>query len=141
MKLSVKVCELCGKRSARYVCQECGKAICERCIEPYEWLCLECYGKAEAPARVGAEGRKIHQIPFIKLFITGFMLMFIGMIILFLAALLTGLKDSFNFIFLIGPIPIILGYGQYSLLLILLATVLTIMCLAAFIFLSRRRIR
>jgi uncharacterized membrane protein len=76
-----------------------------------------------------------------KIFIIGFMLMFIGMIILFLAALLAGLKESFSFIFLIGPIPIIFGSGQYSLPLIVLATVLTIICLAAFIFLSRRRVR
>jgi uncharacterized membrane protein len=76
-----------------------------------------------------------------KIFIIGFMLMFIGMIILFLAALLAGLKESFSFIFLIGPIPIIFGSGQYSLPLIVLTTVLTIICLAAFIFLSRRRVR
>ncbi|MBS7634833.1 DUF131 domain-containing protein [Candidatus Bathyarchaeota archaeon] len=140
--MSVKICELCGKRNARYICQECGKAVCERCIEPYTWLCLECYGKTEVSARLGAEteGREVLQSSFIKLFIIGFMLMFIGMIILFLAALLTGLKDSLSFIFLIGPIPIILGSGQYSLLLIILATVLTIICLAAFIFVSRRRI-
>ncbi len=141
--MGVKICELCGKRSARYICQECGKAVCERCIEPYMWLCFECYGKTEASARVesGIEGKTIFQTSFMKIFIVGFMLIFIGMMILFLATLLTGLKDSFSFIFLIGPIPIIFGSGQYSLPLILLATVLTIICLAAFIFLSRRRIR
>ena len=66
--------------------------------------------------------------------------MFVGMMTLILAALLTGLKDSLGFIFLIGPIPIILGSGQHASILIIIGAALTLICLIIFILLNRRGI-
>ena len=143
--LSIKICELCGERNAKYICQECGRAVCEQCIEPYSWLCLDCYRKTKTEEKTPSSemetyGRSLFQIPFMKIFFLGFLLIFAGMIILMLATIFFGLKDSFGLILLIGPIPIIFGTGQISLPLIILAITLTILCIIVFILLSRRKI-
>jgi len=134
----MKLCELCGVRAARYVCQECGRSICERCIKPYSWLCLECHKSILAP---GEEAEEILPIPFMKMFFLGFILMFAGVIILLLASLLSGLKISLGGIIMIGPIPIIFGAGENLALLIMLGVVLTIICLIIFLVLLKRGIR
>ncbi|MEM2939266.1 MAG: DUF131 domain-containing protein [Candidatus Bathyarchaeia archaeon] len=141
--MGIKICELCSKRNAKYVCQECSRAICERCLEPYTWLCLECYRKigGTLSQEPESEEKTLFQIPFIKIFLMGFILMFIGIIVIILATLVLGLKNSFSLIFLIGPIPIIFGGGEYSIPLIILATVLTVICIIIFILYSKRGIR
>jgi len=138
--MNAKICELCGKRSAKYICQECGRAICEACIEPYTWLCLDCYGKTKGYAE--EKTQEILHIPLsIKLFLLSFILMFAGVLILVLTALLSGLTGSLGIILLLGPIPIIIGYGEHVIPLLILATVLTIICIVIFIFFSRCRMK
>lgn len=141
--MGIKICELCGKRNAKYVCQECSRVICERCLEPYTWLCLECYRKTGGTLSQESESEEktLLQTPFIKIFLMGFILMFIGVMVIILAALFSGLKNSFSLIFLIGPIPIIFGGGEYSTPLIILAIVLTIISIIVFIILSKRGIK
>lgn len=134
----MKLCDICGKRAARYVCQECGRIICERCIEPYSWLCPECY-KREVGITPGME-MKI-KIPFAKMLILGFILIFVGSIILVLASLFYGLKISLGGFILIGPIPIVFGAGEYSIPLIIVGLALTAICIVAFILLSRHHIK
>lgn len=134
----MKICELCGVRTARYVCQECGRSICERCIKPYSWLCLECQKKILAPSE---EAEETPPIPFMKMFFLGFILMFAGVIILLLALLLSGLKISLGGIIIVGPIPIIFGAGENVALLIMLGAALTIICLIIFLVLVKRGIR
>ena len=53
---------------------------------------------------------------------------------------LPGSNGGFNggAVILIGPIPIILGTGSYSLVLIALAAVLTVIALGFFLFLRRK---
>lgn len=105
------------------------------------WLCKECYEKIKGSNEGNrAEEKILLNFPFVKMFLFGFILIFIGMMILILAALLTGLKNSLGFIFLIGPIPIILGSGQFAPALIIIGAVLTIICLIIFILLNRRGI-
>lgn len=134
----MKFCDICGRRAAKYVCQECGRVICERCIEPYSWLCPECYGK-EIGITPDLE-TKI-RIPFIKIFVLGLILIFVGSIILVLASLLYGLKISLGGFILIGPIPIIFGAGEYSIPIIILGLALAVICILAFIFLGRHHIK
>lgn len=79
------------------------------------------------------------RIPFMKMFILGFMLMFIGAIILILAALFSGLKVSFGIIFL--PIPIIFGAGEQAVPLMIIASTLAIIIyIVIFIFLIKRKL-
>jgi len=74
-----------------------------------------------------------------KIFILGFILTFIGAIILILAALFSGLKVSFGIVFL--PIPIIFGAGEQAVpLMIIAATLAIIIYVIIFILLIKRRL-
>ncbi len=75
-----------------------------------------------------------------KFFLAGFSLIFVGVVIVMIATLIYGLPDSAGLIVFIGPIPIILGAGEYSFLAIVLAVVLTIISIAFFILLRKRRL-
>jgi len=75
-----------------------------------------------------------------KMFLLGFILMFIGVIILVLAALVSGLKESLSLIFLIGPIPIILGAGENIILPIVFAAILITIYIIVMVLLAKRKI-
>lgn len=74
-----------------------------------------------------------------KVFLAGFFLLFIGVVILMIATLIYGLPDSVGLIVFIGPIPIILGAGEYSFLAIMLAVVLTILSITFFMILRKQK--
>ena len=75
-----------------------------------------------------------------KVFLAGFILIFIGMMILMIAGLMGGISQSFGLIVFVGPIPIILGAGKYPLLAILLAIILTVLGIIMFILLKKQTI-
>jgi len=72
-----------------------------------------------------------------KVFLVGFLLIFLGTIILLIAGLIGGISQSFGLVIFIGPIPIILGAGKYSLLAVLLAVILTIIGVVLFVILRK----
>jgi len=77
-----------------------------------------------------------------KLFFVGFFLAFTGFIVLIIAAALQGnLSVSGGLIIFIGPIPIILGSGPYSVFAILLAVILTIIGFIVFLLLRKQDVR
>ena len=81
--MQVRQCEICGKRAARYVCQECGRQVCERCLELHVWVCSECYNRLRPEAPV--------MKPFswsmpLKLFFLGFLLTFVGIVLVMIAS-------------------------------------------------------
>ncbi len=133
--MQVRPCNICGKRAARYVCQECGHEVCEMCLEPQTWVCSDCYSrlKPEAPA---LEAFPL-STPF-KLFLLGFSLIFIGMIFMMITAILSGAPATMGTIIFVGPIPIILGAGPYSIWAIILAIVLTILGVILFVTLRKQ---
>jgi len=136
-----KLCEICGKRTARHVCQECGRKTCEVCLEPSKWLCSECYRKIEHETPMPeAEANLSLNIPFVKLFILGFFLIFIGMVILIVAALISGSTESFSFFVIIGFIPIVFGAGQDLFWPLLFAIILTVLSIGFFIILWKRKV-
>jgi len=135
-----KLCAVCGKRPARYVCQECGRNVCELCLEPQTWLCSECYKRIEREVpRIETERILPFRLSFMKIFIFSFLLIFIGMVILMIAALISGLTDSFSFLLLIGPIPIVFGTGQYTFWTVVLAIIITIISIVFFIILRKQK--
>jgi len=79
--------------------------------------------------------------PFVKIFFLGFILTFLGMVIMMVSALVYGLPDSFGLVVFIGPIPIVLGAGKYSILAIALAIILTVLGILLFMFSRKRRLR
>lgn len=74
-----------------------------------------------------------------KIFLVGFFLVFVGVVIVMIAALMYGLPDSAGLIVFIGPIPIILGAGEYSFLAVVLAITLVILSIILFVALRRRK--
>jgi uncharacterized membrane protein len=74
-----------------------------------------------------------------KLFLLGFMLTFIGFIVIVVAALLSGDADvSGGAIIFVGPIPIILGAGTNAFLAIVLAAVLTVIGFIVFFWMRKQ---
>jgi len=133
-----KICEICGSNPAMYVCSECGRNVCSQCFDHDDWLCRDCFRKKEQEyVQQGYEASSTFPL-FMKVFLAGFLLIFLGTIILMIAGFIGGISQSFGLVVFIGPIPIILGAGKYSLLAILLAVVLTIIGVVLF-FLFRTR--
>jgi len=130
-----RICEICGVNPAMYVCSNCGRNVCSQCFEKNSWLCIECYNKRNQSFK---EEMLWTSYPlFIKIFLIGFLLAFLGMIILMVAGLMEGVSQSPGLIVFIGPIPIMLGVGKPSLLAIFLAILLTIIGIVLF-FIFRR---
>ena len=130
-----RICEICGVNPAMYVCSNCGRNVCSQCFEKNSWLCIECYNKRDQSFK--EEIPWISYPLFIKIFLIGFLLAFLGMIILMVAGLMEGVSQSSGIIVFIGPIPIMLGVGKTSLLAIFLAILLTIIGIVLF-FIFRR---
>lgn len=138
----MRICERCGERISRYICQECSRAICEQCMDLRTWLCSDCYRKS----RMEELPEELEEIapPFstaMKVLFAGFIIMFIGVIILMIASLFSGFTGSSGIILLLGPIPIILGAGANVTLLLVIAAILTILCIALFVIFGRRAIK
>ena len=69
---------------------------------------------------------------FFKLLLLGFSLICTGMILIVIASLSSGASTSFGGVIIIGPIPIILGAGENAWEIVLVAPILTIICLLMF---------
>jgi len=137
-------CEVCRRKSAMYVCRECSRGICDNCFHAPAWLCIECYDReaAKHPEVHVHRLEEVEGLPFaFKLFMIGFFVIFVGIVFIMAASLLVpGSNVSGGGIFLIGPIPIVFGYGQYSVWIIAFALILTIVAVV-FFFLSWKRSR
>jgi len=99
------------------------------------WFCSNCYSHAER------EAPAFEAIPWsapFKLFLLGFLLIFVGMIFVMIAAVLFGAPATFGGIIFVGPIPIVLGAGPHSFWAIVLAVALTILGVILFLVLRKR---
>ncbi|MEM2106096.1 MAG: DUF131 domain-containing protein [Candidatus Bathyarchaeia archaeon] len=77
---------------------------------------------------------------FILLFIIGFLMIFVGIIILMVvAAIYGGGTSSFGGIIFIGPIPIVFGAGPEAPLMVAVAIILAVLSIIMF-FVFRRKI-
>jgi len=134
--MRVRTCDICGKRVARYVCQECGREVCQFCFEPNTWVCPDCYNHLRREAPV------LEAFPWptsFKLFLLGFILMFVGMILMVIGAVFFGVPAGAGVLVFIPPLPPIgFGAGPYAFLAILLAVALAI---GLILFMLRRRAR
>lgn len=135
--MQVGTCAMCGKRSARYVCQECGLGVCEVCFEPQTWLCSDCYKSLKPQTQVLKNFG--WPIPF-KLFFLGLFLMLIGTIFVVITAILSGETATAGAVIFVGPIPIIVGTWPYSIWAIILAVALTILGIVMFIIWRKRMV-
>ncbi|MFQ6086601.1 MAG: DUF131 domain-containing protein [Candidatus Bathyarchaeia archaeon] len=129
--MQVKVCQLCGRPApVTYTCKQCKREVCEACFEHEVNVCSQCYSRLK-------EGTPLSTFP-LKLFLLGFALVFVGMIFLIASSILYGnVQTTSSIVIFIGPIPIILGTGPYSVFAILIATLLTILGIVFFLLLRK----
>jgi uncharacterized membrane protein len=129
--MQVKTCQICGKlASVTYACKHCKRDVCEACFKHGVDVCSECYNHLKGG---------MHPLTFpLKLFLLGFALIFAGMIFLIASSILYGnVQTTTGVVIFVGPIPIILGSGPYSIFAILLATILTILGIVFFLLLRK----
>jgi len=119
------LCGLCAARDASYVCHNCGRAACGNCFDPVQWRCSGCSALPRPMEPVVSS-----RIPAaLWLLFAAFAMISVGM---FLMALGLGgnlSAMSGGAVILIGPIPIVLASGPYSVLTIVLAAIVTILAL------------
>jgi len=108
------LCELCGKRPAKYVCQECGRRVCQRCFNVYYELCKDCL-KPVLEEMEQYHVKEVFDINWmLKFMLIGFTMIFLGIFFVILASLAAIPETSGVFFFFIGPFPIVFGYGPYA---------------------------
>ena len=127
--MHVTQCEVCGKRVARYVCQECGRQVCERCLEPHMWICSECY------KRLRPEAPMIKSFSWsmpLRLLFLGFLLMSVGIVLVMIAGFLS--DGSAGFVWVLPFPPIVVGDGwSYPLWAVIFAVAVTVLGLILFV--------
>ncbi len=135
--MGAPLCATCSRRVATHVCQNCGRAVCGNCIDPVRWFCTECQARLAPSAPREYSTQSPFSMPTL-LFFVAFIVIFVGMLLMAFGSLSNLGNVSGGAVILIGPIPIILGSGPYSVALIALAAVLTIGAFVFFFILRRR---
>lgn len=74
---------------------------------------------------------------FLILFIVGFFIIFVGIIILMVAAVLSGDSVNFGALIFIGPFPIVVGAGPEATWMVLFAIILAVLTIIMFLILRR----
>jgi|Deesub1362A_J573_1020465.scaffolds.fasta_scaffold52870_2 uncharacterized membrane protein len=72
------------------------------------------------------------------LFFLGFLLILVGITVLIFAVVFSGGPISFGGVIIIGPLPIIIGWGPEAALLVTLAIILTIFSIVLFLIIGRK---
>ena len=114
MRIVAILCELCGKRPAKYVCQECGRRVCQYCFNTYYETCKDCLKSSSEHIELLSVERGVNINWMLKSMIIGFVIIFLGMLIIIIASLMSISETSGTFFIFIGPFPIIFGYGPYA---------------------------
>lgn len=136
-RMSPLLCPICEMRPATHICQGCGRVGCSNCIDPIHFLCSECQAKLRPPSPLASSTTS--RFPLATwLFFIAFAVIFIGVLLITFGSASNPGQFSGGAIILIGPIPIILGSGPYSVALIVLAGVLTLVGLMFLLVLRRR---
>ena len=120
-------CVLCGLRNASFVCHNCGRKVCRECFDTSRWWCNNCTNQ---PVSITSE--KSLRLPVTGwLFFLAFIMIFLGIFLMTLAPILTEgtFGTSGGAVILIGPIPIILGSGPWSGIMVVLSLVVTVLAI------------
>lgn len=77
----------------------------------------------------------------LRLFVLGFLLMFVGVAVLVVAALLGGESNvSGGVVLIVWFIPVVVGFGPYSFYAILVSVVLSVVAFVVFVWLRKRTV-
>lgn len=138
--MQMENCGICGKLTAAlHECRLCKRQVCEEHFKPQDGLCSLCHSRLSQATQATEEDNLMSALSF-KLFFLGFFLMFVGVVVLIIAAALQGDTNlSVGSVVFIGPIPVILGAGPYAFFAILLAVILTIVGFVVFFWLRKTK--
>ena len=75
---------------------------------------------------------------FFLFLILGFVLVFVGIIVILVAAVLYGGGANFGAVIFIGPFPIVIGAGPETALMVLFGIILAVLSVIVFLVMSRR---
>jgi len=111
--------------------------VCINCYDPYDELCIECSrkeGEREVyPMLHERRGIKTEADLGIKLFMYGFILSFIGAMLMTLSSLIEG-SGSGGFIIFVWPLPpIVSAWGPHGPLILFILTVATLLVFVYFV--------
>ncbi len=110
-------CEVCGKNPAVYVCQLCGRRVCPSCVDESSMVCVLC------------QGEKKREESFAPILV-GVGMVLVGVLLLLAGSLMGAFEQGAGVgVVIVGPIPIVIGYG--SLLLVALLVILAIIVMVA----------
>jgi len=137
--MQMEKCDICGKLTAAlHVCRLCKRRVCEEHFNTQDGVCSLCHSRLSLATQATEE--TLMSAALFKLFFLGFFLMFVGIVVLIVAAALRGdTSASGGLVILIGPIPVILGAGPHASFALLLALILTIVGFVAFFWLRRTK--
>jgi uncharacterized membrane protein len=95
----------------------------------------------EEPEETVEEGVNAHS-SFFLLLITGFVLVFVGIAVIFVAAVLySGGSASAGAVIFIGPFPIVIGAGPDVTWIVLFSIIITVLSIVVFLVMNRRMSR
>jgi len=137
IEMTSPLCQICGRNPATYVCQSCGRTVCSSCFDPSRWSCSDCVAKSIPRL---AQTQVVSSFSLANwLFFVAFAMIVVGVLLMTVGSF-SGSNGGYSggAVILIGPIPIILGTGPYSLVLIALAAVLTVIAIGFVLFLRRK---
>jgi len=107
--------------------------VCHACFDTSRWWCNSC-------SQVTSTVKRGPQVSAAGLFFLAFVLIFVGIMTMSLAPILSGGGvGSVGTVILIGPIPIVLGSGPLGGVMVVLALVLTIIAVILGVVLLRWR--
>lgn len=114
MSLRVPICEICGKKTAKFVCQRCGSLVCEDDFNQFLMLCTSCAG--EGAAKVNEDIRSASDIA--NTFMTIGFIWIIAMLLITIGfILMMGVEIGEGGI-IIFPFPFIIGVGPLTAIII-----------------------
>lgn len=136
--MPAQTCKLCGEQPAKYVCQKCGRQVCEDCLNPTMWMCKECFTQSSEAI---ISPRDSWLTPF-KLFLIGFYTISIGTILIMVSILLS--KATLNMgsgivIWLFPFPPLIVGTWPHAIFIFVIAVILVVVYLFLFTFKVRKK--
>jgi len=137
--MQIEKCDICGKLTAAlHECRVCKCRVCEEHFNPHDGVCSLCHTRLSLANQATEE--TLMSAALFKLFFLGFFLMFVGIVVLIVAAALQGDTNvSVGLIVFIGPIPIILGAGPNASFALLIALILTIVGFVVFFWLRKTK--
>lgn len=136
----VILCEECGRYQARYVCGECGRRVCALCFDTYSGLCKGCLKERVVEGYVEVKPVRLAELPMIIVFL-GVILAFIGALLIGLSGFESGSISGGIVVVPFIPIPVGVAFGPYGLIITILMYIAAVIFLIVVFIWWRRIVR